>query len=305
MMNRSICHSFLRLAKSYKPQCACRGFSFTSRHYRVKICYEVYPEGSNLELAQEPPIFILHGMFGSKLNWHSLAQKISSETHRQVVTLDARNHGDSEHAPVMDYLTMRDDLLGVMDKLKVEQSILVGHSMGGKTVMSCALTVPERVSSLIVVDTAPKDSPGSDGLKVYAQKMKAITMPPSSVTMPEARRQVGDQMKAFVEEEGVRRFLLTNLKQAADNTLYWRVNLDAIIDNFESLHSFPQFSTPSSIKTIFIGGAKSQHVDSTAEPAIHRLFPGTTIERIPQAGHWVHSEKPAEVVRLVKEFVLS
>ena len=59
----------------------------------------------------------------------------------QVVTLDARNHGESEHNPMMDYLTMRDDLLGVMDILKVERPILLGHSMGGKTVMTCALTV--------------------------------------------------------------------------------------------------------------------------------------------------------------------
>jgi esterase len=58
----------------------------------------------------------------------------------QVVALDARNHGDSDHHPVMDYLTMRDDLLGVMDKLKVEKSVLLGHSMGGKTVMTYALS---------------------------------------------------------------------------------------------------------------------------------------------------------------------
>ncbi|XP_076435080.1 sn-1-specific diacylglycerol lipase ABHD11-like isoform X6 [Babylonia areolata] len=167
------------------------------------------------------------------------------------------------------------------------------------------LLTPERVSSLIVVDTAPKDSPGSDALKVYAQKMKEIPLPSPSTSMPEARREVGNKLKAFVEEESVRLFLLTNLKQSMDNSYFWRVNLDAIIKNFESLHSFPQINEPCSINTIFIGGAESKHVDSTAEPAIHRLFPGTAIERIPQAGHWVHSEKPSEFVELVQKFVLS
>ncbi|XP_076435075.1 sn-1-specific diacylglycerol lipase ABHD11-like isoform X3 [Babylonia areolata] len=246
-MNQHIRHSFLCLAKRCNFRYTFRAFSFSSRHYKVKISYEVYPQDIRLELAQEPPIFILHGMFGSKLNWHSLAKRISSVTHRQ----------------------------------------------------------PERVSSLIVVDTAPKDSPGSDALKVYAQKMKEIPLPSPSTSMPEARREVGNKLKAFVEEESVRLFLLTNLKQSMDNSYFWRVNLDAIIKNFESLHSFPQINEPCSINTIFIGGAESKHVDSTAEPAIHRLFPGTAIERIPQAGHWVHSEKPSEFVELVQKFVLS
>ncbi|KAK7087524.1 hypothetical protein V1264_021562 [Littorina saxatilis] len=245
-------------------------------------------------------------MFGSKANWHSLAKRIASATHRNVVTLDARNHGDSEHHPTMDYLIMRDDLLGAMDMLKVEKPILLGHSMGGKTVMACALSVPERVERLVVVDTAPKDSPGTDTLRKYAEKMRNVAMPPASTVAPEARRMVGDQMKEFVPEEGVRQFLLTNLKQTADNSYTWRVNLDAIIDNFDSLHSFPaQMTKPcTDRKTIFIGGAKSQHVDSSAEPSIHRLFPGCPIQLIPDAGHWVHSEKPKQFVQMVEQFLL-
>ncbi|XP_076435074.1 sn-1-specific diacylglycerol lipase ABHD11-like isoform X2 [Babylonia areolata] len=276
-MNQHIRHSFLCLAKRCNFRYTFRAFSFSSSCQMCK--------------SKKTSLLLLHQQWKPML--------------LTVVTLDARNHGDSEHTPIMDYLTMRDDLLGVMDKLKVEQSILIGHSMGGKTVMTCALTVPERVSSLIVVDTAPKDSPGSDALKVYAQKMKEIPLPSPSTSMPEARREVGNKLKAFVEEESVRLFLLTNLKQSMDNSYFWRVNLDAIIKNFESLHSFPQINEPCSINTIFIGGAESKHVDSTAEPAIHRLFPGTAIERIPQAGHWVHSEKPSEFVELVQKFVLS
>ena len=56
------------------------------------------------------------------------------------MTLDARNHGESDHSPSMDYLVMHEDLLGVMDKLKVERPIVLGHSMGGKTGMVTALS---------------------------------------------------------------------------------------------------------------------------------------------------------------------
>ena len=56
------------------------------------------------------------------------------------MTLDARNHGDSDHSPSMDYLIMHEDLIGVMDTLKVERPVVLGHSMGGKTAMASALT---------------------------------------------------------------------------------------------------------------------------------------------------------------------
>ena len=54
--------------------------------------------------------------------------------------MDARNHGNSDHSPSMDYLVMHEDLLGVMDTLKVERPIVLGHSMGGKTGMVTALS---------------------------------------------------------------------------------------------------------------------------------------------------------------------
>ena len=62
------------------------------------------------------------------------------------------------------------------------------------------------------------------------------------------------------QDRSVRQFLLKNLKRSADNSFKWHINLDAIINNFDSLHSFPQLSAPCSINTIFIGGAESRHM---------------------------------------------
>ena len=58
----------------------------------------------------------------------------------QVVTVDARNHGESPHTESMTYYNMRDDLLRVMDHLNIEKAVLLGHSMGGKASMTTALT---------------------------------------------------------------------------------------------------------------------------------------------------------------------
>ena len=57
---------------------------FCCRHHKVNIAYTIYPDGIKLDLAQKSPIFILHGLFGSKANWHSVAKQIASLTQRQV-----------------------------------------------------------------------------------------------------------------------------------------------------------------------------------------------------------------------------
>lgn len=58
----------------------------------------------------------------------------------QVIAVDARNHGESVHVEDMDYFLFRDDILRLMDMQEIDQTILVGHSMGGKTAMVTALT---------------------------------------------------------------------------------------------------------------------------------------------------------------------
>lgn len=61
----------------------------------------------------------------------------------QVLTVDARNHGDSPHNPDMSYEAMSQDLQDLLPQLGLVPCVLIGHSMGGKTAMLLAL---QRVS---------------------------------------------------------------------------------------------------------------------------------------------------------------
>jgi hypothetical protein len=51
---------------------------------------------------------------------------------RTVITLDARNHGESPHANSMSYEDMTEDVVAFMEDCGLEKGILLGHSMGGK-----------------------------------------------------------------------------------------------------------------------------------------------------------------------------
>src|SRR5258708_16035598 len=112
----------------------------------MRIHFQSYGHGA--------PLIILHGLFGSLENWHSISQKLAPDF--QVLAVDQRNHGRSPHAAEMSYQLMAEDLKDFLVDQKLGAVNLLGHSMGGKTAMLFALTNPESVQKLIVVDIAPR-----------------------------------------------------------------------------------------------------------------------------------------------------
>ena len=99
------------------------------------------------------PVIILHGLFGSASNWLRIAKNLSDNC--QSFLPDLRNHGNSPHSPDMSYEDMADDLVKFIDSNGISEPLIIGHSMGGKVAMYLALTAPDYVSKLIVVDIAP------------------------------------------------------------------------------------------------------------------------------------------------------
>ena len=103
------------------------------------------------------PIIIAHGMLGSSANWTSLGKALHKRTGRRVVAYDAINHGQSPHSKDMvTYQSMSDDAVRLIEgDLGLSKVTLIGHSMGGRTLMWTALNRPEIVDRLVVVDISP------------------------------------------------------------------------------------------------------------------------------------------------------
>ncbi|KAL4223643.1 Alpha/beta hydrolase domain-containing protein 11 [Mactra antiquata] len=284
-------------------RCSCRKYMSTNSS-AVGLSYYSY-EKKIADSYEKQPLVILHGMMGSKQNWQSLA-KAFGKTGRKVLALDARNHGESTHTEDMNYFLFRDDLLKLMDEQDLEQAVLIGHSMGGKTAMVTALQNAERVSGLIIVDVSPAISPNVNKTPAYLEAMLKVSLSyldDDSPQLSKIRRQVVNELAEAIQDEPMRHFLASNLT-VKDNALTWKCNLDSIINNFNTLASFPKFEDEQYYgDTLFIGGMRSNYIHIDHYPKIKALFPTAEIKMIPDAGHWVHADKPEQFINTVNDFL--
>ncbi|XP_012597685.1 sn-1-specific diacylglycerol lipase ABHD11 isoform X3 [Microcebus murinus] len=160
-----------------------------------------------------PAIVFLHGLLGSKTNFKSIAKALAQQTGRRVLTVDARNHGDSPHSPDMSYEAMSQDLQGLLPQLGLVPCVLVGHSMGGKTAMLLSLQRPELVERLVAVDISPVETTSTSNFEAYMAAMRAIDIP-DEVPRSCARKLADGQLSSVVQDMAVRKFLLTNLVES-------------------------------------------------------------------------------------------
>ena len=98
------------------------------------------------KLGTGDPIIILHGLYGSSDNWFSIARSLDTEY--TVYLIDLRNHGNSPHNPEHNYTVLSEDLYEFMLLHDIPASIVLGHSMGGKTALAFGLKYPEKVRKM-------------------------------------------------------------------------------------------------------------------------------------------------------------
>lgn len=270
--------------------------SFTGS-FPVRLAYDSTDANSSGE--DLLPLVILHGLFGSKTNWRTLAKRFHADTGRQVVTVDARNHGESEHSPQMNYFLQALDVCHLFQELELPKAVVMGHSMGGKTAMTLALTHPESVESLIVVDMSPTKVTLDEDIPRYLATKRAMDL-----NLVKDKRDAERMLMDVVPNSFLRSFFLTNLVKTK-NGFKWRINLEALENNLSEVSSFPtdfpnqQFNG----RALFIGGARSDYIRVEEFPAIHRLFPRADIKFIPDSGHWPHAEKPMEFAQIVTQYL--
>ncbi len=245
------------------------------------------------ELGTGAPVLILHGLFGRKRNWQAIQKSLADDA--RIVTADMRNHGDSPWDDEMSYPVMAEDLAQLIRTLDAGPAVVVGHSMGGKAAMALALTEPDLVGGLMVIDIAPV--PYDHSYQPYIEAMRGVPLHEL-----ERRSQAEEYMADAIPDPGIRAFLLQNLGQD-EGGLSWQVNLDAIEKDMPDILDFPaHLGEPYEGPSLFLRGGKSDFVEDGHFPLIENLFPMAEVADVTDAGHWVHAEKPDDVIRAIRDF---
>ena len=245
---------------------------------------------------QGAPLIILHGLFGSARNWQGIAKQLAERY--TVYALDLRNHGSSPHSDEMDYPSMSADVLAFIEQRGLHDVILLGHSLGGKVAMHLALSDPNKLRKLVVVDIAPVR---------YTHNFDEVLqgfyhVPLDSI---QSRKEAENYLAEKINSPSLRQFLLQNLISNTSGGYQWRVNLASIDTNMHTIMGFSDIQASQTFNKhcLFIKGAKSTYMASRYQPLIDEHFPLAELINIPNTGHWPHIESPTEFMVCLDKFL--
>jgi esterase len=248
------------------------------------------------EFGEGQPLIILHGLFGQSDNWNTHA-KIFSEKGFRVFAVDQRNHGLSPHSDVWNYEVMAEDLKEFIDDHQLQDPILLGHSMGGKTVMYFEWKYPGIAEKIIIADISASAYPPHHQDVLAA--LNAIDL-----NKIKTRKEAEVLMSQYISDFGTKQFLLKNIywKDDGSDLMDWRFNLKVISDSYDNVCvGVPEFT--SQVKTLIIKGEKSHYISEPDKEDLKKRFPHSTLVTLLGSGHWVHAEKPKEFSEAVLQFI--
>lgn len=242
------------------------------------------------ETSTVSPMIFIHGLFGSLSNLGVLARNFSEQ--RTVIQIDVRNHGLSGHSSDINYQLMAEDVLETLSSLNVHKFVVVGHSMGGKIAMKLADLAREQTEKLVVLDITPIQYHESH----HAEIFKALfAVQQANVA---SRLEAAKIMRKYLHEEMVIQFLLKSFNKGQ-----WLFNVQALFDHYPDIMAWEKVEKINR-PALFLRGGDSFYISKPEHfAAINEQFSQAKIEVIENTGHWLHGEKPDEVIKYMQAFV--
>ena len=246
------------------------------------------------QLGQGEHLLLIHGLFGSLENLNMVAKSLSQNY--CVTSVDVRNHGNSFHEEGMSYAALAQDIINLLDHLDISSCHILGHSMGGKIAMQIALSHSNRVNKLIIADIAPAKYPAHH-LSIIAG-LQAMDL-----AKAENRKDLDSQLAKYVDNMGVRQFLLRNVVRDSQNQFKFKCNINNIEQGYSDVMQQIKSENNFVSETLFIKGGNSDYILPEHQSSILSLFPSAKAKIIQGAGHWLHAEKTAAFNRTVTDFL--
>ena len=248
------------------------------------------------------PILFLHGGALTAHTWDLCCLALRDEFH--CVALDQRGHGDTDWAPDADYSigAQREDIRGFADRLGFDRFVLVGQSMGAINGLAFAVTHPERLSALVMIDAGPEvRRRGSSRIREFV----------NGGAKPETLEEIIERALAFNprrDRQILRRSLMHNLRRQPDGSWSWKYDRRRFqrLDHDTHLAERRRLADDLANVTcpaLVVRGAESDVFHQDDAEHLAKNFPDGRQVTIAQAGHTVQGDNPKDLVAALREFL--
>jgi pimeloyl-ACP methyl ester carboxylesterase len=226
--------------------------------------------------------------------WRGQIEPLASRF--RVFNVDGRGHGRSSLlSERFDLYDMVEDVIAVLDDAEVDKAVWAGLSIGGMVAMRAAITVPDRVSGLILLDTHAGTETTFKKLKYGAMAigvrtlgvgpfLSEITKLMFGVTTREHQPDLVAEWKQRFSEVDVPSMLLG---------LGSLVRRDSVVEKLNSVE----------VPSLVIVGDEDASLPPRLSKEIADALPNASLEIIPEAGHLSALEQPEAVSNAMLEFL--
>ena len=243
------------------------------------------------------PVIFLHGNSQQAHSWDFISLALCDSYH--CLATDARGHGDSDWATGGEYTVDAyvQDLAGFVDALGLDQFILIGHSMGGRTSYVYTSRFQEKVKALVIVDSGPRTmTSGISRMDQFKQ------LPDLLDTYDE----FADRVQEYTgrPREQVLGALKHTIRQLPTGKWTWK---------YDKLLRTPGGTPPGwapeqlweclekiTCPTFIVRGGDSDVFAVETMDRMLEIIPGSTSVTVPRAGHLVAGDNPADLVKALR-----
>jgi pimeloyl-ACP methyl ester carboxylesterase len=254
-----------------------------------------------------PVLVLVHGIAGSSGTWARVMPHLAERY--TVVAPDLLGHGESAK-PRGDY-SLGAYASGIRDLLAVlghERATFVGHSLGGGIAMQLAYQFPERCERLVLVASGGLGRDVGMLLKVLSAPGMEFVLP---LVLTRGLHDVAANVGRFVGRSGLRANTLlqeiwdsyTRLTDARAQRAFVHT-IRAVIDPWgQRVSARDRLYLAAEVPALIVWGARDRVIPVAHAHVAHELIPGSRLEIIEDAGHFVPLERPEHFVAVLDDFM--